>query len=586
MKTVYDEALSDIKKLREVAEANAKNTIIDSLAPKLKDLIEKNLSESVTDQSDEDEDAVDESDFATASAAVSHPEMSGQTTGEKETTTEEKSNETYEVKEESFDPLFQLSNIAGPALADRIVAEVYKTYDLVNEVITGVRSVEIQDLNNTIHKIEDIYSYLQENNVSNKSKLEEKLEICYGLLNSFRESKMKMKELVSEERTVSNNQLDEEKDVTLRIAGLPDDVELENLNIDIISDEEPASEETEMSVSAPETAEASPEASKMGEAAGYEDDDEDMDEASSEDEDKASKDKKDDEDEVLMDETVVEVSVPMLREAIKSIKDAKYKKAASKDVLNHFGGGSAEGDPLLDSDMDTMCESDEEDEDEDEMEELQNRRKRDEKGREQADDHILPEANLDKMLNMASKDLRESKTWYLKQVGTKNEANARKVVERAAKRFEKVKTMVESRRGSSKKVMEEAASLNRAAQTELKESRRENDDLRKQLAEVNLLNSKLIHANKLLQREGLTRNQKVTVIDRLDEAASLREVKLIYESLIKAFEDDKGTVKEGIARRPKVSGSSSRVTASSDRPVVSEGVETARWLELAGLSTK
>jgi hypothetical protein len=570
MKTVYEEALQDMKKMREVAEANARNTIIDALTPKLKDLIEKNLSEGV------ESEELDEADFAAASGVAAHPEMTGATSGEDngsdsgdEGESDETKTEAFEVKEESYEPLFHLSNLAGPALTDRIIAEVYKTYDCVNEFVTGARQIDSVELDNTIRKIEDIYSYLQEHSVDSKGKLEEKLETCYGLLNSFRESKMKMKELVSEEKNESSDKLDEEKDVTLRITGLPDDVELENLNIDIIADEEPMGDEAgmpgdDMDAGAPPGDESPVPAGPPGMGEGEEEED------------------------ILSDDTVVEVSIPMLRKAIAAVKEAKKRGGPDKEVLDNFGGGKSEGDPWLDSDMDRLSETDGEsvDEEAEGIAELQNRRKRDEKGADAADKHLSKES-VEHMLKLASDDLKESKAWYSKHVGTGKEADARKVVERAAKRFERIKELADKRLGPVAKKMDEAAAKSKAAQSELTESRKENEGLRKQLAEVNLLNSKLIHANKLLQREGLTKNQKVTVIDRLDEAASLREVKLIYESLIKAFADDgQGTIKEGVSRRPKAAGSSSRTTTSADRPVISEGMETARWLELAGLSTK
>jgi hypothetical protein len=152
----------------------------------------------------------------------------------------------------------------------------------------------------------------------------------------------------------------------------------------------------------------------------------------------------------------------------------------------------------------------------------------------------------------------------------------------------KIKELTEKRVPVTGKKTDGSAVRNAAVASELAETKKYIDDLRKQLAEVNLLNSKLIHANKLLQREGLSKKQKCLVIDRLDEAGSLREVKLIYESLTKAFEDTdgSGSIKENVARRSASAGSSSRSTSSSDRTVVSEGIETARWLELAGLTKK
>ena len=41
--SIYEEALADVKKLKEVAEQNAKNAIIDAVTPKIREMIEKQL---------------------------------------------------------------------------------------------------------------------------------------------------------------------------------------------------------------------------------------------------------------------------------------------------------------------------------------------------------------------------------------------------------------------------------------------------------------------------------------------------------------------------------------------------------------
>ena len=41
--SVYEEALADAKKLREVTEQNAKNAIIEAVAPKIRKYIEMKL---------------------------------------------------------------------------------------------------------------------------------------------------------------------------------------------------------------------------------------------------------------------------------------------------------------------------------------------------------------------------------------------------------------------------------------------------------------------------------------------------------------------------------------------------------------
>jgi hypothetical protein len=111
----------------------------------------------------------------------------------------------------------------------------------------------------------------------------------------------------------------------------------------------------------------------------------------------------------------------------------------------------------------------------------------------------------------------------------------------------------------------------------------ETNNLRTKLAETNLFNAKLLFTNKLLQNESLTKRQKAEVIERLDEARSEREVKLVYESLVKTLQGSStNKLSESVERG--VIGSSSRPTrsaASSNN--LNEGIEADRWARLAGI---
>jgi pyruvate/2-oxoglutarate dehydrogenase complex dihydrolipoamide acyltransferase (E2) component len=108
----------------------------------------------------------------------------------------------------------------------------------------------------------------------------------------------------------------------------------------------------------------------------------------------------------------------------------------------------------------------------------------------------------------------------------------------------------------------------------------ETSTLRKKLAETNLFNTKLLYCNKLLQNESFTKRQKAEMIERLDEANSEREVKLVYESLVKTLGNSSSkSLSEGTQR---VLGSSSQATRAAST-VISEGYEADRWAKLAGL---
>jgi hypothetical protein len=90
---------------------------------------------------------------------------------------------------------------------------------------------------------------------------------------------------------------------------------------------------------------------------------------------------------------------------------------------------------------------------------------------------------------------------------------------------------------------------------------------------------KLLYTNKLLQNEALTKRQKADIIEKLDEATTDREVKLVYESLVKTLSGKGKTLSEGANR---VLGSSSAPTRAAST-VLNEGFEADRWAKLAGI---
>ena len=56
---LYKQAIADAKMLREIAEQNAKNAIIESITPKIRDLIESQILDDVSDL-DSNSDLVEE----------------------------------------------------------------------------------------------------------------------------------------------------------------------------------------------------------------------------------------------------------------------------------------------------------------------------------------------------------------------------------------------------------------------------------------------------------------------------------------------------------------------------------------------
>ena len=102
--------------------------------------------------------------------------------------------------------------------------------------------------------------------------------------------------------------------------------------------------------------------------------------------------------------------------------------------------------------------------------------------------------------------------------------------------------------------------------------------LRGQLQEVNLLNAKLLYVNKVFKSSNLTESQKVNVIAAFDKAITVREVKLVFETVSKnVVAKPAATIKEHRSFASKQTGSTSKEII----PQVSEQV--LRMQKLAGI---
>jgi hypothetical protein len=123
---------------------------------------------------------------------------------------------------------------------------------------------------------------------------------------------------------------------------------------------------------------------------------------------------------------------------------------------------------------------------------------------------------------------------------------------------------------------------------ELKEAYSTIKSLQKTINEVNLLNAKLLFANKLFRAHNMTNEQKVKVIETLDRTNSVREVKLVYSTLAENFKYTTSSNK--IAKKSIQEGIASKVTKST-KPAVAEQKEVIsenanfsdRFKKLAGI---
>jgi hypothetical protein len=106
------------------------------------------------------------------------------------------------------------------------------------------------------------------------------------------------------------------------------------------------------------------------------------------------------------------------------------------------------------------------------------------------------------------------------------------------------------------------------------------ETLRNELNETNLLNAKLLYVNKVFKANNLTESQKANVIAAFDKAETVKEVKLVYETV---SENATATGKKEVVREAK--GFASAATGASTKPAVIAEANAAvlRMQKLAGI---
>ena len=118
--------------------------------------------------------------------------------------------------------------------------------------------------------------------------------------------------------------------------------------------------------------------------------------------------------------------------------------------------------------------------------------------------------------------------------------------------------------------------------SELEQALETIETLKSELNEVNILNSKLLYVNKIFKSNNLSESQKVNIIAAFDKAETVKEVKLVFETVSDNIVDVK---KENVSEA-KVKGMASKATGTTaSKPegeiVLSEAAQ--RMQKLAGI---
>jgi len=488
--SIYEEALADVKKLKEVAEQNAKNAIIDAVTPRIREMIEKQLiGNSVADEgdvlSDLAESLLDDDADDVQLTSESLKALSGLVN----------SSNTFSAKDTELNSLLIQERLL--IIMDETGAEA-PNMDFLAEMKQGIIStygtlvehrndVDDADFNRIQRRLASLDHFLNEaigENEMNKRDLrsildEEALRLVLDLGDEVEVGPGGVIDPANVE--VSVETLDEEA------PGDDLDIETTELSAEEVISDEPAPEE--------------------GDATLGEGHDDDVDEVLEINEDQLAKmirsilNEDDGEDLDETDDEGLEMAEDDLDEG--GDEDPLGDPAGAKDPSGTTGPQKGELDESLTDD--TVVE--------------------------------ISESMLRDELSRMRR-VRESAV----PVTTTTSNNDRKVDTKVVGQL-KIK---------------------------LQEYKKAVSSLRSQLDESNLFNAKLLYANKLLQSRELSDRQRVNIVESLDSARSLREVRLLYKSLTES-------------KRRRAAGSASRPTRPGS--VSKESYpETDRWALLAGLN--
>jgi len=537
-KTLYDEAVADAHKLRELAEETAKNRIVEAVMPEIRNLVNRRiLGEDLEDMESEEDDYMSDEDLGVdlmdlsgqgpsqsdethvdLSTSGNSPNVGIEVTGDVninlEVETEEDSDELVlsDQMAEALTRLIKGEEISKNETLDERVEALYSRVNKLSEVTRIVEESQLNDSQNRRielslwHCVREAIKLRAEviiTECKTQERLERRLtETIKEIIEMSKSNRRNIFDFLFEEQYKESKTELEEAELSL---GLSDEEHTELADAEDADAVEGALEDIlgnlELSL-APEAEE--------GDGADEELDAEPSEEPAEEEDDEESLDLG----EADMEE-MYEIDESMLRRELRRMTRLHEEAADEADA---FGGGEVQGDVILDIDEEDLINALEDE--------------------------------------LGSQDIVSNKPMVA----------------------------VESRRRSSTR------RSSRRPDRRLSEARRENvkykravSGLKKQLVEMNLFNAKLLYANKLMQNTNLSMKQQKAIVEALDNAKTLREAKLLFKSL-----------SESLSRRSrgkKLSEGSLRTLGSSSKSTRSaqpkpSGVEVDRWGVLAGLYGK
>jgi len=145
----------------------------------------------------------------------------------------------------------------------------------------------------------------------------------------------------------------------------------------------------------------------------------------------------------------------------------------------------------------------------------------------------------------------------------------------AAKRGDKKDTAEEEGVEDYKKKLKET-------EDKLEEAYAALSTVKSDLNEVNLLNAKLLYTNKIFKAKNLTESQKVKVLNAFDKASTVKETKLVFETLSEGLkETSKSHVNESL--KTSLASKTTGIMPSARKPIVEVNDTFRRMQKIAGI---
>ena len=563
-KSIYEEAIADAKKVREAAEVNAKNAILESVTPKIREFIEQAILEQDINEAEHEKDAKKDDD--TEDDKNSPKVLKGDDEKDDEENKKDEKHcrpeEAVALDESAISALLGL--LGGEDILDDLNTGSSKRAmnSVVNEAINNLSATEREKLFNIADKLERNADILESNVINNDVSLKENNDMAQE---TFYEVDLRaLKRAVNEGKGGDEGH----HEGTLPVEGYSSSMK-EKMGHDYSMEEKDDHNEGLSEIELNELMAMLEQDEEEGGAAPADVDIDGLFGAAPEGEgEEAPEDDAPPMDDMDMgdagDEGDMETGDAAVDDALEDLVSAL--KAA-------LGGAGAE------EDVEMEIEEEEPAGDPEALEEV----------------YEIDPAMLRRELRNIKRTLREGKGDMESQFGGKGHANAGIKNSYGGKGTGKVGVKRAFGGGSEgqdpfanppqinklNEALRRQVRLNRDLSEKLTKYRGAVKSLREQLEDLNLFNAKLLYVNKLLQNKSLTESQRKSIIKALDKAGSINEAKTLFKSLTETFS------------RPRKGGSKtlteSRTRGSSSRPTTSAAskntgnAELGRWAKLAGL---